>query len=108
MTARPSRTRSVESSGTGRLLVAPADPRIEASCRYARGADARELIEHTEQQMLDDSVWLLPADYQMGVDFGLAEAPSYSLVHVWTADTADVPLSPGDVLTIKTTITISE
>ena len=78
MTARPSRTRSVESSGTGRLLVAPADPRIEASCRYARGADARELIEHTEQQMLDDSVWLLPADYQMGVDFGLAEAYSHA------------------------------
>lgn len=50
-------TRSSASPGSCRplLVVVPADPRFEASCRYARTADVREeraAVEYFERELL--------------------------------------------------------
>jgi hypothetical protein len=54
-----------------RLVLVPADLRIEKSARYARAAEQRQLLEETEQQMLGASSgpWI-------GVDMGTGIDPT--------------------------------
>lgn len=60
------------------LVVAPADPRLEASCRYARSADERErdkLVDDVERRMTGENIW-------MGVDWAPEGETSYSVTYV--------------------------